>query len=415
MLESIIIETKESSSGSVLDVDIEDFITHLRGDGYAERTLRKKRSVVGAFARWSRRIKLAIAALSEVEMERFVARLPRKRKARRAFESAALRQFLQHLHRTARIASASAEDECASTLEVEQRYVDFLRKERGLADNSVRVYAPHIHNLLLALISKHGSVSLEKLNAEMVHSFLLERARERSSEWTRLMATALRSFFRFLFYRGEIAVDFSVYVPTVRKWRQSGLPVLLSPDEVERALAVPDRSTASGQRDYAILLLLARLALRAGEIVALELGDIRWRTAEIVIHSKGRRLDHLPLPADVGEAMAHYLRSGRGASASRGVFLRSHAPRVSLRGPAAVGHIVRKVLARAGIRRAARGAAHLFRHALASRMIQHGAAISEISEVLRHRSQSTTEIYAKVDICSLREVARHWPSTGGAQ
>jgi integrase/recombinase XerD len=201
----------------------------------------------------------------------------------------------------------------------------------------------------------------------------------------------------------------------VRKYRQAVVPAFLSPDEVERVLMATDRSTPSGRRDHAILLLLARLGLRAGEVVSLELDDIRWRAGEIVVRGKGRMVDHLPLLSDVGEALALYLREDRGVSASRRVFLRIWAPHIGLTGPAAVGHIVRRVLAQAEVGRSGRGAAHLFRHGLATKMIRHGASMAEIAEVLRHRSQTTTAIYAQVSFEALRAVARPWPATGGDQ
>lgn len=299
--------------------------------------------------------------------------------------------------------------------EFQRQYVHYLRNERGLTENSIRVYSPYIHDFLTELVASSGSASPGELDAVTVQDFLLDRIRNRSSEYSRLLATALRSFLSFLFLRGETVIDLSLCIPTVRRWRQAAVPALLSPEEVERVIAAPDRSTPGGCRDYAILLLLARLGLRAGEIVVLELGDIRWRTAEIVIRGKGRLLDRLPLLSDIGKALALYLRKDRGCSASRRVFLRMKAPRVGMAGPAAVGHIVRRALARAEIHLTHRGAAHLFRHSLATRMIRHGASMAEISEVLRHRSQSTTAIYAKVDFEALRGVARPWPGTGGAQ
>jgi integrase len=230
----------------------------------------------------------------------------------------------------------------------------------------------------------------------------------------RLMAVALRSFCHFLFLRGHTPRDLYESVPTVRKWRQSSVPTFLTPEQEEVIIASTDRSTPCGRRDYAILLLLARLGLRAGEIVALELGDIRWRSGELVIHGKGRMVEHVPLISDVGEALAVYLQTDRGASASRRVFLRMWAPRVGLAGPAAIGHIVRLAFVRAGFRPACRGAAHLFRHGLATMMIRRGASMAEIAEVLRHRSQDSTAIYAKVAFEELRGVARSWPATGGA-
>jgi integrase/recombinase XerD len=413
MFTSTRIETNEWLSQQLLDTDVEDFITHLRSAGYARRTLRKKRSVAKAFARWSRHRKLAVAALNESHVDKFLARSRRRGKARRAFEAAALGPFLRFLRASTRVAITAPPAQSHPRFELEQRYIDFLRDERGLSENSVRVYAPSVHHFLRDVMVKHGSASSRKLNLRKVQSFLIISARGRSSEWTRLLATALRSFLRFLYRCGETDIDFSVSVPTVRKWAQATVPPCLSAEDVERAISVPDRSTNLGRRDYAILLLLARLGLRAGEIVAVELADIRWRTAGIVIHGKGQQVDNVPLPADVGRAVADYLCAGRGRSASRKVFLRSHAPWVALAGPAAVGHIVRKVLVCAGLCRKSRGAAHIFRHSLASRMIQQGARINEIAEVLRHRSQNTTEIYAKVDIGSLREVARPWPRMGG--
>ena len=181
---------------------------------------------------------------------------------------------------------------------------------------------------------------------------------------------------------------------------------------MERAVSATDRSTSGGRRDRAILLLLARLGLRAGEVVTIELGDIHWRTGEIVVRGKGRVHTGLPLIEEVGEALAVYLRDDRGDCDSRRLFLRKLPPRVGLAGPAAVRHVVRAALVRAGIRRSGRGAAHLFRHSLA---IRHGASIAEIVQVLRHRSQKSTTLYAKVAFESLREVARPWPGLGGRQ
>jgi site-specific recombinase XerD len=248
-----------------------------------------------------------------------------------------------------------------------------------------------------------------------VRDFVLKQTRNRSTEYVRLLATALRSFFRFLFLSGQMPVDLSPAVPRVCKYRQSTPPAFLSPEQVKPVLAATDRSTPRGRRDYAILLLLARLGLRAGEIVLLELDDIRWRDAEILVRGKGRRVEHLPLLQDIGEALADYLREDRGTNASRQIFLRMWAPHVGLAGPAAVGHIVRLALARASVRRSGRGAAHLFRHGLGTKMIRQGTSLSEISEVLRHRSPMTTSIYTQVAFEALREVAQPWPTRGGAR
>jgi integrase/recombinase XerD len=296
-----------------------------------------------------------------------------------------------------------------------RRYVCYLRNDRGLAENSVLVYAPFIRKLIANQIAKTGSVSVDALNTTTIRDFLMGHIRGRSAEYVRLLATALRSFFRFLYLCGDLPADLSASVPAVHKPRRSALAAFLSPEEVERVLAATDRSTLTGRRDYAVLLLLARLGLRAGEIVLLELDDIRWRTGEIVIRGKGRVVERLPLLADIGEALAQYLREDRRAGTCRHVFQRVYLPHVGLEGPAAIGHIVRAALARAGVRRSGRGAAHLFRHALATHMIRRGASLTEISQVLRHRSLNSTAVYAQVSFEALRTVARPWPVRRGDQ
>jgi site-specific recombinase XerD len=291
--------------------------------------------------------------------------------------------------------------------------VNYLRKHRGLAENSILVYAPFIRDLLRDQLAKTRGVSVKAFDATTIQSFLLSHIRDHSSEYKRLLVTALRSFFRFLFLSGDRATDLSNSVPTVRKCQKSAVPAFLLPEEIDRVIAAMDQSTATGRRDRAVLLLLARLGLRAGEVVTFKLDDIRWRNGEIVIRGKGRVMESVPLPADVGEALARYLHEDPSPRETRRVFRRVYAPPVGLTGPAAVGHIVRHALARAGVQRRGRGAAHLFRHGLATQMIRKGASLAEISEILRHRSLNTTAVYAQVSFEGLRTVARPWPVVGG--
>jgi site-specific recombinase XerD len=225
-------------------------------------------------------------------------------------------------------------------------------------------------------------------------------------------ATALRSFLRFLFLRSETMTDFAVAIPSVHRWGQAKVHPYLCPAEVEQLLASCDVTTVNGRRDHAILLLLARLGLRACEVAALEIADLRWRAGEIVVRGKGRVCQRLPMLPDVGAAVALYLREARPISPSPRVFLRNDAPRIEL-SPDAVGFVVRRALCRAGLHPPTRGS-HLLRHSLATTMIRHGASMTEIGEVLRHRSPETTEIYAKVDFEALRAVALPWTGWGGA-
>jgi site-specific recombinase XerD len=284
-----------------------------------------------------------------------------------------------------------------------------------LAELSLKVYLPVVKDLLHYLEEEQRIRAVRRLDAAILRAFLLERAQGRSSECVRLLATSLRSFLRFLHAQGEVRNDLTAAIPTVRRWTQPGIPRTLAPAEVNRVLDAPDPATATGRRDYAILLLLARLGLRSSEVLGLELGDLRWRSGEMLIRGKGSRQDLLPLPADVGAAIARYLRRDRRVRATRRVFLRTIAPRVPLTGPASIGHIVRRAMAKAGVERPMQIAAHLFRHTLASRMLQQGAHLREISQVLRHRALVSTEIYAKIDMGALREVVRPWPAKGGAR
>ena len=227
------------------------------------------------------------------------------------------------------------------------------------------------------------------------------------------MTTAFRSFFRFLFQKGELQTDLAASVPTVADWRLSTVPKFLTSEEVERVLKACDRRTVTGRRDYTILLLLARLGLRAGEVVALQLEDINWRAGEILVRGKGLLHDKMPLPADVGEALASYLRRDRPSCPIRRVFVCTKAPRRGFAGPSTLTTIVRRALDRAHLHPEFKGA-HLFRHSLATSMLRSGATLGEIGEVLRHRALNTTEIYAKVDFDGLRSLAHSWP-VGGAQ
>jgi site-specific recombinase XerD len=356
---------------------------------------------------------IAAYDLSDGHLDAFTARPPQKRKSHVKFELAVMRLFFRYLRTNAGLQLPHPQAPQSFTTSLFQEYENHLRKDRGLADNSLRVYLPLIRSFLASKRANSGFP--QSLKALEIRDFIVAQTRNRSAEYVRLLSVALRSFCRFLFLSGQMPVDLAASVPRVCKYRQSAPPAFLSPEQITRALAATDRSTPGGRRDYAILLLLARLGLRAGEIVSLELDHICWRDAEIVVHGKGRTVERLPLLQDIGQALTAYLRKDRGVSQSRRIFLRLRAPHTGLGGPAAVGGIVHMALARAGIRRPGRGAAHLFRHGLATRMIRHGASLPEISEVLRHRSQMTTSGYTQVAFEALRKVAQPWPATGGAR
>jgi len=236
------------------------------------------------------------------------------------------------------------------------------------------------------------------------------RAATFHSQRVQSMTTALRSFLRFMRWRGDINSDLAACVPSVANWRRSTIPRAIPPKQVELVLASVNRDTATGRRDYAILLLLARLGLRAHEVATLTLEDMNWQDGLITVRGKTSRYSQLPLPMDIGEAIADYLRNGR-PRGSRYLFLTVKAPVASFKARA-IGSVVKHALERAGID-SPRNGCHQFRHGLACQMLRQGASLPEIGELLRHRSPETTEIYAKVDFGSLTTLALPWP--GGAQ
>jgi len=290
------------------------------------------------------------------------------------------------------------------------RYRRYLVVERGVGASTVRGYAGAVRPFLDGRVRSDGvGLDLEHLRAGDVTAFVVARCPSQPQGSAKLTVRALRSLLGFLYVEGMIARPLADAVPSVAGWRLSGLPKGLSPAEVAGLLESCDRASVVGRRDLAMLMLLARLGLRAGEVARLELDDIDWRAGEIVVRGKGDRRERLPLPAGVGEAIAAYLRDGRPKTAlGRAVFVRVKAPH---RGLAAGG--VSEAVA-AGARRAGLGVvhSHRLRHTLAGDLLRAGSSLVEVGQVLRHRSMLTTAVYAKVDLEALRTIVRSWP--GGA-
>jgi site-specific recombinase XerD len=216
-------------------------------------------------------------------------------------------------------------------------------------------------------------------------------------------------FLRFLIVEGHCAAGLEAAIPVLAHWRLSSLPRYLVTEDVERVIASCNVGTPMGRRDRAILLLLARMGLRAGDIVKLRLGDIDWKKATVQVCGKGRRETQLPLTQEVGDALVAYLKAGRYQTDTEMLFLRARAPYRPLGSPTTVSTIVTQAMCRAGVSCPSRGAAHVLRHSAATAMLRHGASLQEIASVLRHRSVETTEVYAKVDVTALQQIAQAWP------
>lgn len=285
------------------------------------------------------------------------------------------------------------------------RFRRYLEQERGLVAEAARGYVDKVRPFLARFDGPAG-LEFERVDVAAVRGFVVDvcpRLGHRSAELT---VVALRSLLRFLHLDGELERSLAGAVPSVAGWRLSGLPKRLEPEQVDALLASCDRATGTGVRDLAILTMLARLGLRAGEVAGLSLEDVDWRAGEIVVCGKGQRSERLPLPSDVGEAIAGYLRDGRPVSAQgRTVFVRVRAPHGALT-KGGITQVVAAAARRAGLPQIH---AHRLRHTAASEMLRAGATLPEVGQVLRHRRASSTAIYAKVDREALRRIARPWP------
>jgi len=385
---------------------IDRFAEFLACEGYTSQTVKAKRALVADLSRWLARRGLPLAKLDEQGLKQFHAY--HRRSLRRGDVSTG-HQLLGLLRRLGVISSLPQKMDRTALDRIIRDYDRFLSSERGLARATVVCYLPIVRRLLIERFEKKA-LRLENLRPADLNRFILREGRRVSRIHARTTVTALRSFLRFLRQRGAIKTDLAAALPGVAHWRLSHIPKSLPPEQVEQLLRSCDRGTPSGQRDYAILLLLARLGLRGGEVLAMTLDDLDWEHGEMVVRGKGQRLERLPLPRDVGTALVHYLRHVRPACSSRNVFIRLKAPLRGLR-LTAICCVVRRALRRAGLDPDFKGA-HLLRHSLATTMLRRGASLGEIGQLLRHKQPTTTQIYAKVDIKALRGIALPW--IGGA-
>lgn len=384
----------------------------LLAHGFARKSGRRKLQLAADFTRWLDRKKIVGHQVLSHHVGDYLQ--SRKQSGVRVHlgDRAAVIGFLKLLREQKVTTEQIPQPPVTPSQELLKEYDLYLQKDRALSLATRISYLPFIRQFLMSQFG-HGKVDLSRLRAVDVLKFVRRTATQLKNKRVLLMTTALRSFLRFARYRGEITLDLAACVPPVASWSLSTLPRSLPQVQVEQVLAnVRQRSTAVGRRDHAILLLLARLGLRGGEVGNLVLEDIDWENSRIAIRGKGNRVAHLPMPADVGKAIAAYLQNGRPqVLGDRRLFLRVRAPLTGFKGQGSVGSVVKHALERAKIDSPRKGS-HQFRHTLASTMLQNGSSLSEIGEVLRHRSPDTTAIYAKVDLLSLRSLALPWP--GGA-
>lgn len=386
------------------------FADSLSATGYAAQWVHRQVLLGACFSRW---LSHKSVSLEDITSDHLALYLRHRSRSRRlgSGDHAALQHLLDFLRKEGSVpAERRMVPQRSSIDHAVLSYEAHLREDRALAVATIVNYVPFVRDFLRHRFGTED-VKLSRLSADDVVRFVRHAGPRLHRKRAKLMTTALRSFLRYARYCGEVHRDLAAAVPVVPIWSMSSIPRGIAPEQVRQLLASIDRRTANGRRDYAILLLLARLGLRSGEVASVTLDDIDWKTGQLSVHGKSGQRNSLPLPADVGRAVAAYLKNGRPKTASRNVFLRAKAPVRALQGPSAIGSVVRHRLLRSGVEAPTLGT-HQFRHGLATEMLRRGASLGEIGDLLGHRDPQTTTIYAKVDIQALRALALPWPEGG---
>ena len=391
---------------------LDAFLEQLRGDGFARETIRAYRNAGAGLIVWLHLSRIRLRdlnpdVLARFRRRQFVCSIPgvfsgQRTQSPETSHGTEVRGFLRYLAETGRIdavESAPAEPAFPERLE---RFRTWLARHRGISAASTQRHAFLMATVLPALGDEPRAY-----DAARIRQVLFEHIERRSRSYARRLASALRMYLRFLVSEGCVAGALTGAVPTVPQWRWSALPRYIPAADVERSILSCGQDPA-GLRDRAILLLLARLALRAGDIVALRLGDIGWDRAVLRVSGKSRRESELPLPQDAGDALLAYITTGRPQVREEAVFLGVRAPYRPFTGPSAVSSIARRALDRAQVTTSASRGAHVFRHSQATGLLRSGASLEVIGALLRHDSLDTTMIYAKTDAGMLQEIAQPW-------
>jgi site-specific recombinase XerD len=384
---------------------IDEYASRLVQQGLSRITARRTLCLIADLSRWLEQRRLTVDQLDEEALMLY--RRYRARTRSLGFgEPVALRRFLGSM-RELDICPMPPPAILSPHAKIQEEFSRYLAEDIGLSKRTLEHYTGIIAPFLREQSGADGPCWSTLTSAKILKYFRC-CSRERSPQYMQRLRTALRSFLRYLQFRGEVQVDLSNCIPGVMSVRLKSVPKYLSTSQVQRLLGACRRNTAEGRRDYAVLMILARLGLRAVEVSSLSLDDIDWHEGRLTVHSKGGERTVMPLPHEVGRALADYLQNGRPHSYSRRVFLRHHAPHVGFAKSGSISALVKFAMQRAQIDLPSRGA-HVFRHTLATQMLSHGASLREIGQVLRHRRPATTCIYAKVDLPTLRSVALSWP------
>lgn len=404
-----ITDARHFAHASELRPHIIDFLDHLRALGYSPLTVKHYRASATHFAVWLRCEGEGLKDVDAIALDRFVrhrCRCPGHVRDKRVAPNSSnrTRHFLQFLTDRGCVAASPPQGPAAQDDPRIVEFQDWSRRHRGIREATLNKRL----RILTALIGALGD-DPSSYDAALVQRVVLAEAKGRSPNHAKELTTALRCYLRFLGAQGQCSPSLHQAVPTFPHWRLATLPRYLPPAGVDRLLDACDITTPLGGRDRAVLLLLARLGLRAGDIFNLRLEDIDWANATIRVWGKGRREDRLPLPQDAGDALLAYITKVRPRTRECRVFLRVSAPYRPLSTSSAVSCLVRNLIIRAGIANPPSRGANLLRHTAATSLLRGGASLDAVGALLRHRSRETTAHYAKVDIPMLVQIAQPWP------
>jgi integrase/recombinase XerD len=382
------------------------FRRELAGRGYSRSRMTGLLLLMARLSRWLAERGREPGDLSDVDLEQFVSDRRAVSRDDRQLSARAMAPLLEYLRGLGVMPQPLPAVALTAREQLLDAFVGYLAAERGLAASTIGNY----RGVAARFLATEGEWpdGIAGVGAEQVNAFVLAEAARCSAGSLNNVTTGLRALLRWLHVDGHTPTSLAGAVPAAPGWRDGGLPRAVPPDQVGRLLASCDRRSSVGRRDLAILTVLARLGLRAGEVAALSMDDLDWRAGEIEVPGKGNRRERLPLPVDVGQAIADYCRRGRHRGACRSLFLHAHAPYVGL-SHTGVNQVVARACERAGLPRTG---AHRLRHSAACAMRAAGAPLVEIGQALRHRDVSVTAHYARDDQAALGVVARPWPRGG---
>jgi integrase/recombinase XerD len=381
--------------------------------GYSASSIQEHRRCLLKLAEQMKARRLRLKDLDVDVAAGLVAR-PGQRAQWGTYQRAMLTKFLEFLCASGVIDPLEEKPAVSRLTPLKRSYEEYLIRQRGLSERTI-FHTWRVAALFLSFRFGENAIDLPAITANDIAGFLQMMAARRPIKRDKTLSSHLRNFFRFLFQTGRIKVNLAQAIPSVAQRYGTRLPRHLSAEQVEALIEAVRTRNPNARRNYAMVLLIARLGLRAPEVIAMQLEDIDWRSGQIIVRGKGQRHDCVPLPHEVGQALADYIRQDR-VSVGRDLFVTERAPH----GPFKDGTILNDILGDA-FRRTGLGppapyvGSHVLRHSLATSLLQHGASLEEIADTLRHRSRDTTMLYARLDTEGLRSVALPWPAAGGEQ